>query len=388
MAIDKAAVARKEAALRGDDNNVDSVSMGVDGAGETKLKLRRSINELLSPRTPVTPPLSPDPSLNDCSDGEESLSTSSSSQLQQQQRDEDEETKRYNSYWYIHGKAYDLAPFISTHPGGEHALLLARGRDGTSLFESYHPFSQKPKEILKKYIVQNPNKEQLARHVIAAEASGWVMGKEDPFWEALKSRCGAALEATGSKSTAMPWPYFTFGICLILLQWYLYFNVFLHNGSALGGVALGAVSWMVVGMYGHEGLHYGISRKFPAINLWLGGYAMGWMSNPFIWTLQHTYAHHSFTNNHELDPDTQHFAVMLRMHKANSYRHRLHPYLIHRAYVYMFWSQTVLGMTVLLPIKTLLFQSIQGTTPLAPYKKASTAFWIGLHFVAYYLVLW
>jgi len=30
--------------------------------------------------------------------------------------------------------------------------------------------------------VQNPNKEQLARHVIAAEASGWVMGKEDPFW--------------------------------------------------------------------------------------------------------------------------------------------------------------------------------------------------------------
>ena len=51
------------------------------------------------------------------------------------------------SYWYIHGKAYDLAPFISTHPGGEHALLLARGRDGTSLFESYHPFSQKPKEV-------------------------------------------------------------------------------------------------------------------------------------------------------------------------------------------------------------------------------------------------
>eukprot|EP00624_Nannochloropsis_granulata_P005567 evm.model.NODE_39724_length_6354_cov_26.375196.1 len=71
------------------------MSTGVDGAGETKLKLRRSINQLLSPRTPATPPLSPDPS--DCSDGEQTLSTRSPSQLQQRQMDKDEEeTNRYN----------------------------------------------------------------------------------------------------------------------------------------------------------------------------------------------------------------------------------------------------------------------------------------------------
>jgi hypothetical protein len=26
-------------------------------------------------------------------------------------------------------------------------LLLARGRDATSLFESYHPFSERPREV-------------------------------------------------------------------------------------------------------------------------------------------------------------------------------------------------------------------------------------------------
>jgi len=104
--IDKtaAAVAKKEAALRGDDDDSldNNMRMGVDGAGGTKLKPRRAIKELFSRRTPVTPPLSPEPSLHDGSDGEESLSGSSSPtqlQLQQRQMDEDEEeTKRYNRY--------------------------------------------------------------------------------------------------------------------------------------------------------------------------------------------------------------------------------------------------------------------------------------------------
>ena len=54
----------------------------------------------------------------------------------------------------------------------------------------------------------------------------------------------------------------------------------------------------------------------------------------------------------------------------------------------MFWSQTVFGMTALLPIKTLITQSVQGTTPLAPYNKKSTGFWMILHLVSYYGVLW
>lgn len=77
--------------------------------------------------------------------------------------------------WYIHGKAYDLSKFMYTHPGqclqqqirslvhmrrncrvvspdvscrlfpsfsgGSEALATCRGRDITSLFESYHAFN-------------------------------------------------------------------------------------------------------------------------------------------------------------------------------------------------------------------------------------------------------
>ena len=38
----------------------------------------------------------------------------------------------------IHGKVYDLAPFLDRHPGGADLLMLAAGRDATTLFQSYH----------------------------------------------------------------------------------------------------------------------------------------------------------------------------------------------------------------------------------------------------------
>ena len=54
------------------------------------------------------------------------------------------------------------------------------------------------------------------------------------------------------------------------------------------------------------------------------------LNHPPTLSLQHTYAHHSFTNNNELDPDTQHFKVMLRMHEKNDYRPRMHQWLVYR----------------------------------------------------------
>lgn len=51
-----------------------------------------------------------------------------------------------------------MKEWIPRHPGGTEALLLAAGRDCTNLFESYHPFTDKPREILSKYkigVVEN-----------------------------------------------------------------------------------------------------------------------------------------------------------------------------------------------------------------------------------------
>lgn len=37
--------------------------------------------------------------------------------------------------------------------GGDSAILLGQGRDCTALFESYHPFTDKAKNIIPKYQV-------------------------------------------------------------------------------------------------------------------------------------------------------------------------------------------------------------------------------------------
>ena len=41
----------------------------------------------------------------------------------------------------IHTKSYDLTSF--KHPGGNKALELIKNKDGTCLFELYHPFSKR-----------------------------------------------------------------------------------------------------------------------------------------------------------------------------------------------------------------------------------------------------
>ena len=47
----------------------------------------------------------------------------------------------------IHGKMYDLTNF--NHPGGKMPIYLIMNKDGTCLFESYHPVSNR--QMLKKY---------------------------------------------------------------------------------------------------------------------------------------------------------------------------------------------------------------------------------------------
>ena len=55
----------------------------------------------------------------------------------------------------IHGKTYDLTNF--KHPGGVVPLNLCDGKDGTVLFETYHPVSDREmlNRILAKYEIPN-----------------------------------------------------------------------------------------------------------------------------------------------------------------------------------------------------------------------------------------
>lgn len=89
--------------------------------------------------------------------------------------------------WNISDSPYK---YTKTHkPGGTDALLLARGRDCTALFESYHPFSDKPRQLLPKFLVPSAR----VPREFAAQGSGDTFyvrrGPDDqgtlirdPFW--------------------------------------------------------------------------------------------------------------------------------------------------------------------------------------------------------------
>ena len=62
--------------------------------------------------------------------------------------------------WNIYGKKYDLQNFINYHPGGKEILELTKNEtDITSLFETYHAFSNKEeiKKLLEKYYICDNN---------------------------------------------------------------------------------------------------------------------------------------------------------------------------------------------------------------------------------------
>jgi cytochrome-b5 reductase len=40
----------------------------------------------------------------------------------------------------LHGKVYNITPYLRFHPGGADILVKAAGRDATALFNKYHPW--------------------------------------------------------------------------------------------------------------------------------------------------------------------------------------------------------------------------------------------------------
>lgn len=72
-----------------------------------------------------------------------------------------------------------------------------------------------------------------------------------------------------------------------------------------------------MGALGHDAGHFAASR-LAWVNEW-GVWAMSLICNPILWQHQHTYGHHSFTNEFDSDPDLHHFHTLLRVHRKIRY---------------------------------------------------------------------
>ncbi|KAL6785995.1 CYB3 [Auxenochlorella protothecoides x Auxenochlorella symbiontica] len=47
---------------------------------------------------------------------------------------------RDNAWTAIRGKVYNMSAYMAFHPGGDKMLLAVAGKDGTAMFDKYHPW--------------------------------------------------------------------------------------------------------------------------------------------------------------------------------------------------------------------------------------------------------
>lgn len=150
------------------------------------------------------------------------------------------------------------------------ALLTGRGRDCTALFESYHPWNDKHRKILRAYGAAPP--------------------PPDPFYEEIKAGIREAFpEGCGSTKMRL---HAKIGLAAAwsFMMW-LFFVVATPLSSLLAGCLVATVATRM----SHEGGHWQVSRKewVNRLSLFLGFFIVG---PSMCWYYQHVVSHHVSTN--------------------------------------------------------------------------------------------
>lgn len=266
--------------------------------------------------------------------------------------------------WVIHGVSYDLTNFMHRHPGGREAIELGKGRsDCTALFESYHPFTTQHEQVLQKYKVGTQ-----------------PTYTRDVFYDVLRERVRQTLQEHGldpdRDRTAPPARvayYMGVTVCLGIAAT-------AHvKGSMIGSFFLAVFGWLI-GALGHDAGHFAVSHV-PLINdicVW----AMSFLCNPILWQHQHTYAHHSHTNEFDRDPDLHHFTMLLKVHRrfqhCNVYKWQRHAIFVLFAYTFV-----VFGTCVWIPIGMLQEGSLYGLVEYTDRNRPWRSFGMMAHTVGY-----
>lgn len=213
-------------------------------------------------------------STTDCDSSSDEKASAGSSDITPREEFKGDIYEQLTSYdqnlWYIHGHAYDLSGFVEKHPGGRLAILSGRGRDCTALFESYHPWNDRHRKVLRGY--------------------GPAPPAPDPFYEELKAEVRVAFPG-GGKTTKMPWRSLMCLSALLGVEFWLFFGVRTPLACALAGFIMATVGTRLA----HEGGHYQISSKEWVNRLALfSGY---FLTGPSMgWHYRHVISHHAHTN--------------------------------------------------------------------------------------------
>ena len=204
-----------------------------------------------------------------------------------------------DNYWTIHGKKYDLRKFIERHPGGQDTILMTQGKDCTELFESYHTFTKRHRQLLDKYYVKD-----------VPDYKSDFDWNNTPFYDECKAVVKKYFSPKGTESTKeiirnskIPWKHafvYFIGFLLMLYSFYLF-----CTGDFYAIFHFPVLYWIIGTESIHTGSHSGICI-YPSVNKYIS--YIGFLYAQYhVWLLQHVFGHHQYTNIDNKDPDLNHF---------------------------------------------------------------------------------
>lgn len=197
----------------------------------------------------------------------------------------------------IDGKVYDVTDFVDKHPGGKEMLLLCVGREATDLFNSYHPFTEKPRAILKKYCI------------------GSLATFEHPIYKpdtGFYKECAAAIKEHfkgAGQDHKNPWTGVIRMSPVYILGAAVFYAVFCRAATPmplrfLGAILMGCCQGMPLTGWMHDASHASIGHSERW--WWLvGRFSLDYVSGSSMlsWRNQHVIGHHVYTNVMGADPD-------------------------------------------------------------------------------------
>jgi fatty acid desaturase len=145
-----------------------------------------------------------------------------------------------------------------------------------------------------------------------------------------------------------------------------------------------AITGWLMGALGHDAGHFAASRM-PWVNEW-GVWAMSFICNPILWQHQHTYGHHSFTNEFEHDPDLHHFDKFLRVHKRIRYQSQFR-YQSNWLYVMFAYLFVVFGTCFYIPWGVISTNSLYGIIDWSDKDRPTKSIGMRLHLALYIFIV-
>ncbi|KAI9223875.1 fatty acid desaturase-domain-containing protein [Blastocladiella britannica] len=281
-------------------------------------------------------------------------------------------------YTRLHGKWYDMREFKARHPGGPFALSMAAGRDGTALWESYHPFTTRAKmdSILKRYEV--PEDVAARLRTIEEETPGmprvdnlfdWPAGGSEfandlkrevrAYFEGEAERRGVSFkEAT--KGTPGRFAFqLSIAASLLISGYFLTFHA-----SKVAMITSPVLAWTLAVNVFHDATHFALTLN-PAGNFYTS-YLFPYFESPSTWALEHIIGHHAYPNIAGLDPDVAHTAHARRDHPdlkwadAHEQQGRWFRLLPH------FILATTFGLNIANEVESTIAGNYNGAVPMGP----------------------